>query len=69
MRKFAVLAHCKNNPVSVQADIRCAFTRDDEAILLSEKKVGFTAHILAGWSSGTPAFASKQFALYPAATP
>jgi hypothetical protein len=69
MYKVAVLAHSEDDPIAVQADIRRAFTCHYKAILLSKKKVGFTAYILAGWSSGTPSFASKQLALYPAATP
>ena len=59
----------ENDPITVQADIRRAFTCHHKAILLSKKKVGFTAHILAGRSPGTPSFASKQLALYPAPTP
>lgn len=69
MHKLAVFADSENDPITVQADIRRTFTCHDEAILLSKKKVGFTTHILAGRSSGTPSFASKQLALYPAATP
>lgn len=69
MHKIAVLAHRKDDPITVQANMRRPFRCHYKAILFSKKEVSFTAHILAGRGSRTPPFASKQLALYPATAP